>query len=95
MKRASLLLAILLVACATQESVESDLAAAAETCRSLGYREGTDAMRQCVERVYRANRQAETERTAATPTPRQPIVPRTPPVPGLMQCHRIGTGACQ
>ena len=88
-------LTLTLTACATPEVTEIQMVDAGETCRSLAYKDGTDAMRDCIERVYRSDRQAEAERSAAPPTPGAPIVPRTPPVPGLMLCHRIGSGICR
>jgi len=84
---------LLLVGCATpQERLEHQIASAAGVCRSVGFKDGTDGMRDCVARVYGAERARELEQTAGNSIIRgTTIVPPAPPTRGPMMCRAMGS----
>lgn len=83
----------LLAACASLQHDDESMKRAAALCNAAGVKSGSDAMRDCVERVSRNDRQ----RADASPTsPAVPsmvgpsIVPQSPPVRGPAMCRQMG-----
>jgi len=83
----------LLAACASLQHDDESAKRATALCNAAGVKSGSDAMRDCVARVARNDRQ----RSDASPTsPALPsmvgpsIVPQSPPVRGPVMCRTMG-----
>lgn len=83
----------LLAACASLQHDDESVKRAVALCNAAGVKSGSDAMRDCVERVSRQDRQrADASQTSpAVPSMVGPsIVPQSPPVRGPAMCRQMG-----